>query len=137
MAEKVIPVAKQALGPAAMGFDRNRIVLVMPESGEHCLTKTQGNVRRTSVLHIATHAECLVGQPEDSFTLFSNCDRWRLTNVNADLLNLTQVDLVVLSACETEVDNTFGNGDEILGFGYLMQAAGGGKGHHPLPVGRG
>jgi CHAT domain-containing protein len=38
--------------------------------------------------------------------------------------NLPGVDLVVLSACETGVGGEFGTGEEILGFGYLMQQAG-------------
>jgi CHAT domain-containing protein len=79
---------------------------------------------RHTVVHLATHAKFLVGQPEDSFILFSNQQRWTLADFQQGLLNLTRVDLVVLSACETGVDNTFGNGEEILGFGYLMQAAG-------------
>lgn len=37
---------------------------------------------------------------------------------------LTNIDLVVLSACETGVGGQLGNGEEILGFGYLMQQAG-------------
>ena len=79
---------------------------------------------RHTILHLATHAKFLVGQPEESFILFSQQQRWTLADFNEGLLNLTRVDLVVLSACETGVDNTFGNGEEILGFGYLMQVAG-------------
>ncbi|MEM6252693.1 MAG: tetratricopeptide repeat protein, partial [Cyanobacteria bacterium P01_D01_bin.156] len=79
---------------------------------------------RHNILHLATHAKFLVGQPEDSFILFNNKERWTLGEFNQGLLNLTRVDLVVLSACETGVDNTFGNGEEILGFGHLMQTAG-------------
>ncbi|MBD2425787.1 tetratricopeptide repeat protein [Phormidium sp. FACHB-1136] len=86
--------------------------------------QVEREANRHTIVHLATHAKFLVGQPEDSFILFSNRDRWTLADFNAGLLNLTRVDLVVLSACETGVDNTFGNGEEILGFGYLMQAAG-------------
>jgi CHAT domain-containing protein len=86
--------------------------------------QVEREANRHTIVHLATHAKFLVGQPEDSFILFSNRNRWTLADFNAGLLNLTQVDLVVLSACETGVDNTFGNGEEILGFGYLMQAAG-------------
>ncbi|MDY7016407.1 MAG: CHAT domain-containing protein, partial [Cyanobacteriota bacterium] len=38
--------------------------------------------------------------------------------------SLKNVDLVVLSACETGVGNTFDNGEEILGLGYQFQRAG-------------
>ena len=34
-AEKVAPVAEQTLGPAAMGFDSDGTMLMVPESGEH------------------------------------------------------------------------------------------------------
>ena len=37
---------------------------------------------------------------------------------------LTNVELIVLSACQTAVGGELGNGEEILGFGYLMQDAG-------------
>jgi CHAT domain-containing protein/tetratricopeptide (TPR) repeat protein len=87
-------------------------------------TRIERDANRHTILHLATHAKFLVGQPEDSFILFSDQERWTLADFKAGLLNLSQVDLVVLSACETGVDNTFGNGEEILGFGYLMQEAG-------------
>lgn len=86
--------------------------------------RIERDANRYTILHLATHAKFLVGRPEDSFILFSNRDRWTLADFKAGLLSLTRVDLVVLSACETGVDNTFGNGEEILGFGYLMQSAG-------------
>jgi CHAT domain-containing protein len=38
--------------------------------------------------------------------------------------SLKNVDLVVLSACDTAQGETLGNGEEILGFGYLMQQGG-------------
>ncbi|MEA5463908.1 CHAT domain-containing protein [Leptothoe sp. PORK10 BA2] len=86
--------------------------------------RIERDANRHTILHLATHAKFLVGQPEDSFILFNNKERWTLRDFKDGLLNLTHVDLVVLSACETGVDNTFGNGEEILGFGYLMQNAG-------------
>ncbi|MEM6255904.1 MAG: CHAT domain-containing protein [Cyanobacteria bacterium P01_D01_bin.156] len=87
-------------------------------------TRIERDANCHSILHLATHAKFLIGQPEDSFILFSDQERWTLQDFKEGLLNLTRVDLVVLSACETGVDNTFGNGEEILGFGYLMQTAG-------------
>jgi CHAT domain-containing protein len=75
-----------------------------------------------NVVHLATHAAFVPGKPEDSFILFGNGDRVTLRDVES--WNLPGVDLVVLSACETGVGGEFGTGEEILGFGYLMQQAG-------------
>lgn len=75
-----------------------------------------------TVVHLATHAAFLVGRPEDSFILFGNGDRVNLND--AKRWSLKNVDLVVLSACETGLGGRLGNGEEILGFGYLMQRAG-------------
>jgi len=75
-----------------------------------------------TVVHLATHAAFVVGTPEESFILFGNGDRISL----ADMQNwsLKNVDLVVLSACETGLGGKLGNGEEILGLGYQMQRAG-------------
>ncbi len=75
-----------------------------------------------NLVHLATHAAFVLGKPEDSFILFGNGDRVSLRDV--ENWDLTNVDLIVLSACETGVGDKFGNGEEILGFGYLMQKAG-------------
>jgi len=72
-----------------------------------------------SVVHLATHAAFLVGQPEESFILFGNGDRATLRDVKN--WRLPNVDLVVLSACETGLGDKLGDGREILGFGYQMQ----------------
>ena len=75
-----------------------------------------------TVVHLATHAAFVTGQPEDSFILFGNGDRVTLQDVKR-YWNFLNVDLVVLSACQTGLGG-FNNGEEILGFGYLMQQAG-------------
>ena len=75
-----------------------------------------------NVVHLATHAVFVHGRPEDSFILFGNGDRITLKDVQT--WNLPHVDLVVLSACETGVGGELGTGEEILGFGYLIQQAG-------------
>ena len=76
-----------------------------------------------SVIHFATHATFLPGSPYDSFILFGNGDRANLREVQ-DTWSLANVDLVVLSACQTALGGILGKGEEILGFGYLMQNAG-------------
>ena len=78
-----------------------------------------------AIVHFATHAAFLKGQPEKSFILFGNGDRISLIDIKKGAFgSLTNVDLFVLSACETGVGGNFGTGAEILGFGYLMQTAG-------------
>jgi CHAT domain-containing protein/Tfp pilus assembly protein PilF len=76
-----------------------------------------------SIVHLATHATFNPGPPEDSFILFGDGSKATLTDIKA--WNFPNVELIVLSACETAVgDVPLGNGEEILGFGYLMQLAG-------------
>ncbi len=75
-----------------------------------------------SVVHLATHASFTNGQPEESFILFGNGDRATLRDIQN--WRLPNVDLVVLSACETGLGDQLGDGREILGFGYQMQQTG-------------
>ncbi|NEQ34232.1 MAG: CHAT domain-containing protein, partial [Leptolyngbya sp. SIO4C5] len=75
-----------------------------------------------SLLHLATHATFVPGAPENSFILFGNGDRATLSEIES--WDFPNVELVVLSACETGVGDQLGDGKEILGFGYLMQLAG-------------
>ncbi|MEO1590183.1 MAG: CHAT domain-containing protein [Cyanobacteria bacterium J06632_22] len=75
-----------------------------------------------SVVHLATHAEFVSGRPEDSFILFGDGDQVTLRDVAS--WSLRNVDLVVLSACQTGLGGVLGSGEEILGFGYQIQRAG-------------
>jgi len=77
-----------------------------------------------TIVHLATHAEFVQGTPADSFIVFGNGDRITLEEIKQWRGRFQQVDLMVLSACETGLGDTPGNGEEILGFGYLMQQAG-------------
>ena len=78
-----------------------------------------------SIVHLATHAALLVGSPLDSFILFGNGERLTLEDLKGWRGRLRSVDLVVLSACETGTGSIKdASGEEILGFGYLMQDAG-------------
>jgi filamentous hemagglutinin family protein len=83
---------------------------------------TRRQLRSHSLIHLATHAVFMPGKPEDSFILFGNGDRLTLAGVRD--WSLKNVDLIVLSACETALGEVLGNGEEILGFGYLMQQGG-------------
>ncbi|MGC1525591.1 MAG: CHAT domain-containing protein [Phormidesmis sp.] len=78
-----------------------------------------------SIIHLATHAALLIGSPLESFILFGDGGRLTLEELKSWRGRLRSVDLVVLSACETGTGSIKdANGEEILGFGYLMQDAG-------------
>jgi CHAT domain-containing protein len=60
---------------------------------------------------------------DESFILFGNGERTTLPEIKNSWL-LRNIALVVLSACETGLGGKLENGEEFLGFGYLMQNAG-------------
>lgn len=74
------------------------------------------------IVHLATHGMLVSGDPEDSFILFGDGERATLRNI--ENWSLPNVDLVVLSACQTGLGNKLGNGQEILGLGYQIQLTG-------------
>ena len=75
-----------------------------------------------SYLHLATHGQLSNGNTEDSFTLFGDGTKATISDIKE--WTLKNVDLVVLSACQTGLGTKLGTGVEILGLGYQMQAAG-------------
>ena len=85
------------------------------------LAATQRSMNASNILHLATHAAFVSGAPENSFILFGNGDRSTLTDIGT--WSLQNIDLVVLSACETGLGG-LGNGEEILGLGYQFQVRG-------------
>lgn len=74
-----------------------------------------------NILHLATHANFNTGDPDDSLIFLGNGDTVSLWEISS--LNLNNIDLIVLSACQTAVGK-LSNGEEILGFGYQVQKAG-------------
>ncbi len=79
-------------------------------------------VDKYNILHFATHADFVSGQPEDSFILFGDGSRLTLREITN--LSLPNIDLAVLSACRTGMGSLLQDGSEILGLGYQMQRAG-------------
>ncbi len=75
------------------------------------------------IIHLATHANFFPGQPEDSFILFGDGETIDMREIQA--WNLPNVDLVVLSACET-ARSAEGDGKEILGLGFQIRKTGAG-----------
>ena len=77
-----------------------------------------------NILHLATHGKFLIGNPKKSFLVMGNGDRFSLSDIQDS--SLDNVDLVVLSACETGVGLTGKDEDgiEVLGIGYQFQRGG-------------
>ncbi len=75
-----------------------------------------------NVLHFATHAAFVPGDPSESFIVFGNGENPTLRDV--ENWSLSNVDLVVLSACETGLGGFDNNGEQILGMGYQFQNQG-------------
>jgi CHAT domain-containing protein len=74
------------------------------------------------IVHFATHGLLVSGNPEDSFIIFGNGESVNLRDI--ENWSLPNVDLVVLSACQTGLGGKLGNGQEILGLGYQFQLTG-------------
>ncbi|PZO36770.1 MAG: hypothetical protein DCF19_20550 [Pseudanabaena frigida] len=83
---------------------------------------TENNANSYTILHLATHGQLFNGKPEDSFILFGDGTKATISDIRD--WALTNVDLVVLSACQSGLGTKLGTGVEILGLGYQMQAAG-------------
>ncbi len=75
------------------------------------------------IIHLATHAKFVPGQPEESFVLFGDGSTVDMQGIGQ--WQLPNVDLVVFSACQTAV-SLAGSGKEILGLGFQVQQTGAG-----------
>jgi CHAT domain-containing protein/tetratricopeptide (TPR) repeat protein len=74
------------------------------------------------IVHLATHGLLVSGEPENSFIMFGDGEKATLRDI--ENWSLPNVDLVVLSACQTGLGEKLGNGQEILGLGYQIQLTG-------------
>lgn len=87
------------------------------------LTNISDNLKKLEQNVVLLYPLILEDRLELLLVSFGNGERVSLREVQETWV-LTNVDLVVLSACETGLGSQLGNGEEILGFGYLMQNAG-------------
>ncbi|MBD2200345.1 MULTISPECIES: CHAT domain-containing protein [Calothrix] len=85
-------------------------------------TATIPQMNDYKIVHLATHGYLVKGSPEDSFILFGDGEHVTLRDI--ENWSLPNVDLVVLSACQTALGEKLGNGQEILGLGYQIQLTG-------------
>ncbi|MEM6598105.1 MAG: CHAT domain-containing protein [Cyanobacteria bacterium P01_C01_bin.69] len=82
---------------------------------------TLSTAENHQIIHLATHAKFLPGQPESSFVLFGDGSTVNVRDMGQ--WELSGVDLVVFSACQTAV-SAEGDGKELLGLGFQIQQAG-------------
>ncbi len=123
-------VGDRAVRFAGLPFARREVetlAAIVPNSiqlidSEFSPQQTFARLGDRALVHLATHAAFVSGKPEDSFIAFGNGERVSLADVRN--WSLPDVELVVLSACDTAVSAILGTGEEILGFGYLMQQSG-------------
>ncbi len=77
------------------------------------------NLIGRKILHIATHGKFVPGRPNDSFLLLGTGDKLTIPQIET-LQDLSDVHLVVLSACETALGGTDQDGVEISGISYYL-----------------
>ncbi len=92
--------------------------------GQFNKTDTLPKMQSNSIIHLATHGYFAIGKPEDSFIVFGDGDKATIADMKK--WTLTNVELVVLSACETAIGGKVGSGIEIFGLGYQIHNAGAG-----------
>ncbi|MEI6064046.1 MAG: CHAT domain-containing protein, partial [Pseudanabaena sp. ELA748] len=115
-----LPATKTEVEAIASRIPRTTTLIDRQFSQAATLPKMQSH----SIVHLATHGYFAIGQPEDSFIVFGDGSKASLKDM--ENWTLTNVDLVVLSACETAISGSLGNGIEILGLGYQLQDRGAG-----------
>lgn len=109
------------------GKEVDNLIAKLPNSAkfidrDFSVSSTVAKFKEYNIIHLATHAAFVIGKPEDSFVMFGDGSRASLRDVST--WSLQNVDLVILSACETGLGGRLGNGTEIMGFGYQMEYAG-------------
>ncbi|MEA5464586.1 CHAT domain-containing protein [Leptothoe sp. PORK10 BA2] len=89
-------------------------------------TETVNRLGSYNIIHLATHGAFVSSSPDESFILFGDDGDDKVATLREmRSWPLRDVDLVVLSACETGVGSQdLGNGIEVLGLGYQLERAG-------------
>jgi CHAT domain-containing protein/Flp pilus assembly protein TadD len=89
------------------------------------LARFEGEIGRYPVIHIASHFQLTPGDDKGSFLLLGGGADKRFTVDRLRNQNLSDVDLIVLSACNTATPGgARSNGVEIEGFGSIAHEAG-------------
>jgi len=87
------------------------------------LDALQNNLYGRQILHVATHGEFVPGSFDDSYLLLGTGDKLAIPEIE-NLNDLTDVHLVVLSACETALGEPGQDGVEIAGISHYFLARG-------------
>lgn len=77
-------------------------------------TAIRNNLRRHNILHLATHGEFVPGDKSASYLLLGEGEKYPIPEIQ-NLRNLSNIHLVVLSACETALGGSDADGTEIAG----------------------
>jgi CHAT domain-containing protein len=81
------------------------------------------NLTGHRILHIATHGAFIAGRPQDSYLVLGTSEKLAIPQIRT-LQNMTNIHLVVLSACETAVGGPNQDGMEISGMSYYFMNSG-------------
>ncbi len=81
------------------------------------------NLTGRQILHVATHGQFVPGRQEDSYLVSGKGDKLTIAQIKT-LQDLSNVHLVVLSACETALGGPNQDGIEISGISYYFLNAG-------------
>ena len=81
-------------------------------------------LRGNNLLHIATHGKFVTGNREESYLMMGDGKKLLFPNIQTLTDYLGDVQMVVLSACETALGGTDSDGIEIAGMGYYFLNAG-------------
>jgi CHAT domain-containing protein len=89
------------------------------------LSNFEGQLGRYPIVHIASHFKLTPGDDKNSFLLLGGGDERKFTVEKLRTEPLTDIDLIVLSACNTATPaGSRTNGVEIEGFGSIAQKEG-------------
>ncbi|MEL6453084.1 MAG: CHAT domain-containing protein [Cyanobacteria bacterium J06623_5] len=115
-----LPAARQEVDRVMSAMGNTTILLDQAFTPAETLAIAQEN----RIVHLATHAKFLPGQPEESFILFGDGSTVNLREVGEWVL--PNVELLVLSACQTAT-TAEGDGKELLGLGFQVNQTGAGS----------
>lgn len=115
-----LPAARQEVDRVVSAMGNTTVLLDRAFTPEETLAIAQ----ESRIVHLATHAKFLPGQPEASFILFGDGSTVNLREVGEWVL--PNVELLVFSACQTAT-TVESDGKEILGLGFQVNRTGAGS----------